>query len=339
MSRIIDITDLSVEFDLTRGNDRRVLRAVESVTLGIERGEILGIIGESGSGKTTLASAVLNLVQRPGKVTSGSIVYLGRDALEKPVDLRTMSSQALDAYRWTRISCVFQAAQNALNPILKLKDVFIETVLAHEPRRQKDEIIARAKLLLDSVRLNDYVLEYYPYQLSGGMKQRVLIALSLLLEPDIIILDEPTTALDVITQKYIMTILKEIHDAKGVTMVFLTHDIAIIGSLVDRMAVMYAGRIVEIGSKKDLFQHPKHPYTFGLLHAIPTLTDDLSNRRAIPGMPPDLLKLPPGCSFRTRCFLADSGSCTGEAHECSRMVDYGNGQMARCEHGGEVRES
>lgn len=338
MARIIDITDLSVEFDLSRGTERRVIRAVDNVSLGIERGEILGVIGESGSGKTTLASAVLNLVQHPGKVTGGKIVYLGRGEGEEAVDLRTLSSGVLDTYRWTRIACVFQAAQNALNPILKLKDVFTETVLAHDPKRPKEEIVRKAKALLDSVRLNDYVLEYYPYQLSGGMKQRVLIALSMLLDPDIIILDEPTTALDVITQKYIMTILKEIHDGKGVTMVFLTHDIAIIGSLVDRMAVMYAGRIVEIGRKEDLFRNPRHPYTFGLLHAIPTLTDDLSNRRAIPGMPPDLLKLPPGCSFRERCFLASSGRCSGEAHECARMVDHGNGQHARCEHGGEVAE-
>lgn len=339
MNRIIDIDDLSVEFDLTRGRERRVIRAVHQVSLGIERGEILGVIGESGSGKTTLASAVLNLVQKPGRITGGRVLYHGRDESAPPVDLRTLPPAELDAYRWTRIACVFQAAQNALNPILKLRDVFLETVLAHDPKRPKEEILQRARRLLDSVRLNDYVLDYYPYQLSGGMKQRVLIALSLLLEPDIIILDEPTTALDVITQKYIMTILQEIHDAQGVTMVFLTHDIAIIGAMVDRMAVMYAGKIVEIGGREALFRNPRHPYTYGLLHAIPTLTDDLSSRRAIPGMPPDLLKLPPGCAFRERCFLAMAGRCTGEAFECDRMVEYGDGQSARCEHGREVLDA
>jgi peptide/nickel transport system ATP-binding protein len=337
MDIIIDIKDLSVEFDLSQGRGRKGIRAVNSVSFGIRRGEILGIIGESGSGKTTLASAMLNLVQRPGKILGGSIVYQAPG--EKPVDLRGLSPATLDQYRWTRISCVFQAAQNALNPILKLKDVFLETVAAHDPARKKEDVLALSKSLLVSVRLPDYVLEYYPFQLSGGMKQRVLIALSLLLDPDIVILDEPTTALDVITQKYIMTILKEIHDERGVTMVFLTHDIAIIGSLVDRLAVMYAGKVVEIGSRDELFRQPRHPYTQGLLRAVPTLRGDFSNRRAIPGMPPDLLRLPPGCAFGERCFLKAAGRCSGEDHECSELVEYGNGHLARCLHGLEVGEA
>lgn len=298
--KILQLKNITVEFKLRNG----VLRAVDNASIDVYEGEILGIVGESGSGKSTLASTILNIVSTPGRISSGEVIYRGMDVLK-------MSDEELRCYRWQNVSMVFQAAQNSMNPVLKIKEQILETVFAHKDISER-EVMDKARKLLEYVRLDaEQVLNSYPHQLSGGMKQRTIIAMSLLLDPDIIILDEPTTALDVITQAYIMDILKTIHRDLGITMIFLTHDVSIIGKVADRIAVMYASNVVEIGSVEDAFYRSKHPYTNGLIHAAPSLIDDITCRRAIPGMPPNMMAPPSGCRFNPRCSLCRKKMCTG----------------------------
>jgi len=316
---VMQIEGVSVEFRLPR----RVLHAVDNVSLSVRRGEILGIVGESGSGKSTLSSTMLNYVSAPGHITSGRVLYDGRDVLQ-------MSEEDLRQYRWRDVATVFQAAQNSLNPVLRIREQFLDTAAAHD-EFPEDRVMTRARDLLRFVRLEpDQVLEAYPHQLSGGMKQRTIIALSLLLEPKVLVLDEPTTALDVITQAYVMNILRNVHDELQITMVFLTHDVCIMAKIADRIAVMYAGQIVELGSVYDVFYHPLHPYTRGLIQAAPSLVDDVSLRRAIPGSPPDLTDLPAGCRFAPRCSCCQSGECEGS--EQGALVEVEPGHFTICCH-------
>lgn len=288
---IIEFKEVTVDFKLQKG----VLRACNAINLGIREGEIIGLVGESGSGKTTLASTALNIVSRPGEISYGEILYQGNNILDLTLD-------DLNAYRWQEVAMIFQAAQNSMNPIMNIKEHFLETVAAHQKKMDEDKVLAKAKELLEFVRLNpERVLNSYPHQLSGGMKQRTIIALSLILDPKVLILDEPTTALDVITQSYIFEILKDIHKKMNITMIMSTHDVAIIGSMADRIAVMYAGEIVELGTVYDIFEDPKHPYTKGLIRATPSLTDDVTQRKAIKGNPPNLMDRSKGCQFAPRC--------------------------------------
>lgn len=321
---ILEIKNLSVDFIM----HDRTLRAVDNVSLTVKRGEIVGIIGESGSGKTTLVSGILNLIKAPGRIASGQVIYHPREG--KPIDMLKLSQEEFAKHRWTNLTSVFQAAQNVMNPSLKVKEHFIETAHAHKPEMTEEEILAKATKLLSQVRLEERVLDCYPHQLSGGMKQRTIIALSLILNPDIIFLDEPTTALDVITQWYIIEILKQIQREYGLTMVFSTHDVSIIGSVVDRLAVMYAGELVEFGPVLDLFKRPTHPYTAGLMHAIPSLRDDVSKRKAIPGHPPDLSNLPDACRFAARCAVHASGLCEGLREPTTQMYQSREEQFTRC---------
>lgn len=312
----MELKNITVEFMLRRGN----LRAVERASLTVKKGEIIGIVGESGSGKSTLASTILNIVSVPGKITEGEIIYKGRNILG-------FSREELNQYRWRDVAMVFQAAQNSMNPVIKVKEQIIETVAAHRSVPER-EVLDKARKLLEYVRLDaDQVLNSYPHQLSGGMKQRAIIAMSLLLDPDILILDEPTTALDVITQAYIMDILKKIHSELGITMIFLTHDVSIIGKIADRVGVMYAGQLVELGNVDDIFYDSLHPYTSGLIHAAPSLFDDIRKRRAIPGSPPNLINPPEGCRFNPRCTLTSAGVCIGEDLD---LFEVSEGHFTRC---------
>ncbi len=333
MEPIIELRNLSVDFQTNSGT----LRAVDNVTMTINRGEIVGIIGESGSGKTTLTSSILRTIRAPGRIAQGEVIYHCRDG--STVDLLKLTEKEYNSYRWADITTVFQAAQNVLNPTLRVKDHFIETALAHDPQMTKAQIMERAAELCRKVRLEERVLESFPHQLSGGMKQRVIIALSLLLNPELLILDEPTTALDVITQWYILDILKKIHEESGITMIFCTHDVAIIGSIVDRMAVMYAGQVVEYGKLEDVYLRSAHPYTRGLIHAVPSLRDDISKRAAIPGYPPNLLELEPGCRFAPRCFLKEQGLCDGVKGNLEEMIALEDSeQYTLCAHWKEVKD-
>jgi len=321
---ILEVRHLTVEYTV----HGRTIRACDDVSLTVNRGEIVGIIGESGSGKTTLTFGILNLIQPPGKITSGEVIYHPKDG--KPVDLRKLSPEEFARYRWTNLTTVFQAAQNVMNPSLRVKEHFLETAWAHDPKMSEEEILARARDLLSQVRLEDRVLDCYPHQLSGGMKQRTIIALSLILNPDIIFLDEPTTALDVITQWYILEILKRIQKEYGLTMIFSTHDVSIIGSIVDRLGVMYAGELVEYGPVLTMFKQPTHPYTAGLMSAVPSLRDDVTKRKAIPGHPPDLANLPDSCRFAPRCFAHAQGLCAGDRQATLQLYPSHPDQYTRC---------
>ncbi|MDK2991874.1 MAG: peptide/nickel transport system ATP-binding protein [Clostridiales bacterium] len=316
---ILQFKDVTVEFKLRRG----VLRAVDRVSFDVQRGEILGIVGESGSGKSTLASTVLNIVSAPGEISNGQIIYNGKDILK-------LSDEEVRKYRWSDVAMVFQAAQNSMNPVIRIKEQFLETAAAHNGDNiSENDVIYKARRLMEYVRLEaDQVLNSYPHQLSGGMKQRTIIAMSLLLDPKVLILDEPTTALDVITQAYIMDILRAIHADLGITMVFLTHDVSIMGKIADRMAVMYAGQVVELGTVDDVFYNSLHPYTKGLIHAAPSLTDDVSKRRPIPGSPPDLINPPEGCRFAPRCGFYNTGFCNGE--EQGKLIEAKPGHFTTC---------
>jgi peptide/nickel transport system ATP-binding protein len=318
---ILELRNISVEFKLKRG----VLRAVDDASLSVRKGEILGIVGESGSGKSTLASTILNIVSSPGVISGGQVLYNG-------IDVLGMSPRELRDFRWKHVAMVFQAAQNSMNPILKIKDLMLETAAAHAKGKvSESEVLKKAAKLLDYVRLDPKrVLESYPHQLSGGMKQRTIIALSLLLSPDMIILDEPTTALDVITQAYIMDILQQIHAELGITMIFLSHDVSVVGKVADRMAVMYAGNVVEVGQVEDIFYTPSHPYTEGLILAAPSLVDDVAYRRAIAGSPPDMMNPPAGCRFSPRCGHHKAGVCPGTVQEKLQRVRSASGHYATC---------
>ncbi|OOB79481.1 MAG: dipeptide/oligopeptide/nickel ABC transporter ATP-binding protein [Epulopiscium sp. Nuni2H_MBin001] len=321
---ILEIKNLCIEFQTPSG----ALRACDDVSMTIYRGDIVGIIGESGSGKSTMASGILQTIKPPGKIVGGEIYYYPLSG--EAVDLLKLDAGGYTKYRWSSIATVFQAAQNVLNPSLLVKEHFLETAWAHNPDLSEEEVMEKAKVILNQVRLEERVLTSYPHQLSGGMKQRTIIALSLILEPDIIILDEPTTALDVITQWYIIDILKKIHHERGITMIFLTHDVSIIGSVVDRIGVMYAGQLVEYGKVEEVFKSPKHPYTYGLMNAIPSLKDDVSKRKAIPGYPPNMLQLPAICRFSPRCQVHLDGNCEGSKELTDVMYETKTGQLSRC---------
>lgn len=324
MKPLIEVKNLTIEFFLKNGK----LKACDNVSFTIYKNEVVGIIGESGSGKSTLASGILNLVQAPGKITSGEVYYY--DENENKINLLNLSVNEFNEYRWKEIATVFQAAQNALNPVLKIKEHFIETVLAHSSNEKAESILKKAEEALKCVRLDKSVLEYYPHQLSGGMKQRVLIALSLILDPKIILLDEPTTALDVITQWYILDILNDIHKRLGVTLIFLTHDISVISGVIDRIVVMYAGELVEYGEVDDVLEEPSHPYTKGLLNAIPTLSDDVTQRKAIPGNPPNLIQDFKECKFSPRCSIFLEGKCEANREKTKHLYFVNETKCTRC---------
>lgn len=322
---IIEIRDLVVKFPLYIGT----IYAVNKVDLDIPRGSIMALVGESGCGKSTIASALLNMVSNPGVIDKGShIWYDGKDVL-------AMDSREVRKYRWSEVAMVFQAAQSCLNPAYTIGDQIIETYREHGDDRSRDTLLEEAKTYLAYVRLDgDRVLNAYPHELSGGMKQRVMIAFSLLLKPKVIILDEPTTALDVITQDYIFDILQRIHDELDVTMILLTHDIAVVAKVATRMAVMYAGKVIEQGNIFDIFSRPAHEYTRQLIASAPSLLDDVNDRRSITGTPPDLLKLPEGCYFSPRCEM-----CTERClKERPLPEEIGNERAVSCFRWREVME-
>jgi peptide/nickel transport system ATP-binding protein len=288
---ILAVRDLVVEYHTEKG----YVRAVDGVSLDVAAGEILGLVGESGCGKTTLGNALLRLINPPHRIREGRIVFGGVG------DVVALSGRQLDHYRWERISYVFQSAQNALNPLLTVEDqarIVMQSHVAVTAERAR----ARLKELLNLVNLEPRrVLKAFPHELSGGMKQRVGIAMALLLQPAVVVLDEPTTALDVISQAMVLDILKQVHQELGTTMIFITHDMSVIAELCDRVAVMYAGRLVELGGVNDIFYAPAHPYARGLLGAVPSLEGDPMSLMAIPGQPPDLREVPRGCRYAPRC--------------------------------------
>jgi oligopeptide/dipeptide ABC transporter ATP-binding protein len=301
MSPILDISDLSVAYR-TPGGD---VRAVEQVNLTLNAGEVVGLCGESGSGKSTLAYGATRLLRPPAVVTSGSVRYSGRRVTSggDPVDLLAMSHHELRAMRWREIAIVFQSAMNALNPVLRIQDQLLDAVTAHL-RLGRGEAKDKVATLLDLVGIPRNRLRAYPHELSGGMRQRVMIAMALAADPEVVIMDEPTTALDVVVQRDILAQIVELKERLDFAILFITHDLSLLLELADRIAVMYAGRLLETGSSKDLIREPAHPYTRGLLNSFPSIRGSRRDLTGIPGSPPDLREPLPGCPFVPRCDYA-----------------------------------
>jgi len=301
MSPILDISDLSVVYR-TPGGD---VRAVERVNLTLSPGEVVGLCGESGSGKSTLAYGATRLLRPPALVTSGSVRYSGRRITSggHPVDLLAMSHKELHEMRWREIAIVFQSAMNALNPVLRVQDQLLDAIKANL-RLPRGEARDKAASLLDLVGIPRNRLRSYPHELSGGMRQRVMIAMALAADPEVVIMDEPTTALDVVVQRDILAQIVELKERLDFAILFITHDLSLLLELADRIAVMYAGRLLETGSAQAIMREPAHPYTRGLLNSFPSLRGSRRELAGIPGSPPDLRDPLPGCPFIPRCTHA-----------------------------------
>ncbi|GAA4922726.1 peptide/nickel transport system ATP-binding protein [Stackebrandtia albiflava] len=300
---ILSVRDLEISYRTGAG---RTVAAVRGVDFDLYPQQSLALVGESGCGKTTLGLGLLRLLPKLGRVTGGEIAYRGRDGATR--DVLAMQGRELRQWRWSEVAMVFQGAMNAFNPVLRISEHFADTIRAHRvdgPRPSRKAVHERAAAALEAVRLEPArVLPSYPHELSGGMKQRVLIALALLLEPQILVLDEPTTALDLLTQRSIVNMLHELRERFGFAMIFVSHDLPLASELADRVATMYAGRIIESGTVHDVFTTPRHPYSVGLIKAVPPVRAGAAEPASIPGSPPDLAHLPQGCTFRARCPYA-----------------------------------
>jgi peptide/nickel transport system ATP-binding protein len=314
---VLDVRHVSVEYAADSG----AVHAVEDVSFALERGQILGLAGESGSGKSTLAYAIARLIKPPAKVTGGQVLYHPKPGmlasvadglavegvdvdLGETVDLLKLTPAQLRAFRWRTLSFVFQSAMNALNPVLSIRAQIVDVLRAHHPQMNKRERDDRAYELVRLVGIAPDRLNSFPHELSGGMRQRAVIAIALALNPEVIILDEPTTALDVVVQREILGELMGLRDEFGFSVIFITHDLSLLLEIADRVAIMYAGRVVEMADGASIYRHARHPYTYGLLHSFPSLRGPHKTMTGIPGSPPDLRTLPPGCAFHPRCAHA-----------------------------------
>jgi peptide/nickel transport system ATP-binding protein len=293
---VLDIKDLSVVYRTPAGD----VRATSDVNLSLERGEVVGLAGESGSGKSTLAYGATRLLRPPALITGGSVIYNGRRGDGGPADILAMDTRGLHRIRWHDIAIVFQSAMNALNPVLRVRDQLTDVIRAHL-RVSRGEATERAGKLLDLVGIPRTRLRSYPHELSGGMRQRVMIAMALAVDPEIVIMDEPTTALDVVVQRDILAQVAELREELGFAMLFITHDMSLLLELADRIAVMYAGQLLEVGTAAEIKSESAHPYTQGLLTSFPSLRGARRELSGIPGSPPDLRNPPPGCPFAPRC--------------------------------------
>jgi peptide/nickel transport system ATP-binding protein len=313
---LLDVRGLDTWFFTKAG----IVKAVNDVSFSVGRGEVLGLVGESGSGKSMTGYSIMGLVDPPGRVVGGRIMFKGRDLL-------AMSAEGMRQLRGNRIAMIFQDPMMTLNPVLRIDVQMIEAILAHE-RVSRAAALDRSREALTKVGIPspESRLRAYPHQFSGGMRQRVAIAIALLNRPDLVIADEPTTALDVTIQGQILFEMQKLTRDTGAALIWITHDLSVIAGLADRVCVMYAGRIVEQGTTMDVLATPRHPYTRGLLDSVPGSAAPHQRLRQIPGMTPSLLELPPGCAFRTRCSRA--------AADCERdpeMRQLGSrDQSARC---------
>ncbi len=289
---ILSAEDVRLYYRTRRGT----VKAVDRVSFKLKRGETLAIVGESGSGKSSLSRAIIRLLPRNVYAYDGKIFLNGTDIM------KLSKEEFRKQVRWRKISMVFQGALNSLNPVIKVGDQIAEPLILHM-RMDKNEASKKARNSLKQVGIDETFADRYPFELSGGMRQRVVIAMALITNPDIVILDEPTSALDVITQANIMNMLKILKKEKSLTYIIITHDIALASELADRVATMYAGQIVEIASAEEFYSNPKHPYTQKLMKSVPTLRGD-KELESIPGSPPNLINPPNGCRFHPRCEYA-----------------------------------
>jgi peptide/nickel transport system ATP-binding protein len=310
---ILEVSGLSVDYVVSRGD----VRAVDDVSFTVDRGEFLAIVGESGCGKSTLLFAVAQLLAPPAEIATGSVTFKGNN-------LVGLTDKQLSAIRWRDMSVVMQSAMNALNPVKSIGAQFKDALQAHG-RPTREEIATRSADVLRMVGIDPVHLGSYPHQLSGGMRQRSMIAMAMLFTPDLIIMDEPTSALDVVAQRALMVQIKELQQDLGFAVIFVTHDMSLVSHFSDRLMVMYAGQVNELGSTRDTFDKPRHPYTKGLLEAFPSIRGPKVPLRGIPGNPPDLAMLPTGCRFHPRCPVAFE-ACPETSPELYPV----NGSVVRC---------
>ena len=302
---VLEVKNLCVDYYAEGGT----VHAVTDVSFTLHRAEILGLAGESGCGKSTLAYAVTRLLSPLAEVTGGEVIFhrLGNPSGSVPpesVDILALSPHELREFRWNEMAIVFQSAMNSLNPVMTVGMQIDDVLRTHRSVMSAAERHTRAVELLRLVGIAPDRLKSYPHELSGGMRQRAGIAIALALSPDIVIMDEPTTALDVVVQREILGELLGLRDQFGFSVIFITHDLSLLLELAGSIAIMYAGRIVEQGSSRTLYEHPRHPYSYGLIHAFPPLRGPRRRAIGIPGSPPDLRAVPPGCAFHPRCPLA-----------------------------------
>jgi len=302
---IMRVRNASVTFDMDRGESR----VLDSVDMDIQRNEIIGVVGESGSGKSMFASALLDAIVDPGVLT-GDITYYPGDGQGEGTDVLGLSKQELKEYRWEEVSMVFQGAMSSFNPVRKIETHFIETLTAHD--ENVEDGLKRAREILSDLYLDpDRVLNSYPHELSGGMTQRALIALSLVLEPEVLVMDEPTAALDLLMQRSIISLIRDLKERYDLTIVFITHDLPLVADIADRIGVLYAFEFTEIGPTDEILEDAKHPYTRLLLKSTPNLGSPIEDMRPVEGSAPDPVNVPEGCSFHPRCPLADE-QCVAE---------------------------
>jgi peptide/nickel transport system ATP-binding protein len=288
---LLEVKDLRVEYLSPKGP----VRAVDGVSFSIGSGEVLGLAGESGSGKSTIAHALLRVLRPPALITGGEVHFKGKDVL-------SLAEHELEEFRWQDISMVFQSAMNSLNPVMRIGDQIGDVLVKHK-KISKREARLRAGELLDIVNIDKKRLDSYPHELSGGMRQRAVIAMALALNPPMMIMDEPTTALDVVVQKEIMQQIEELKEKMGFSILFITHDMSLMVEFSNRIAIMYAGEIVEMAAAREIFENPLHPYTRGLISSFPPLVGPKRKMTGIPGAPPNMAEPPTGCRFHPRCTM------------------------------------
>ena len=317
MPHLLEVKDLEVKFALRFGD----LTAINGVSFALDKGERLGIVGESGAGKSVTGFAIINLLSKPGYISAGKILF-------EQQEINQLAEEEMRKIRGNRISMIFQDPMMTLNPVLTVRTQMVETVLAHQNVTKAQAIqIALEKLRKVHIPSPEKRLHQYPHEFSGGMRQRIVVAIALLTNPALIIADEPTTALDVTIQAEIMDLLQELCESDNMGLILITHDLAVVSQVTERIAVMYAGIIVEIGSTEAVINNPAHPYTRGLIKALPGSLQPGSRLNQIPGMMPTLTDIPPGCAFHPRCDISDA-ICEKEVPKLLNKLDFKS--MAAC---------
>ena len=306
---LLEIRDLQVQYPVRTGT----IRGVDHVDLDVYQGETLGLVGESACGKSTMGRAIMRLVSEPGEIVGGQILFRGEDLM-----LRKESEMA--QIRGKNISMIFQDPMTSLNPLQRIDHHFIETIRTHETEINRAEALERTALMFDRLGIQRECLVCYPHQLSGGMRQRVMIGLALILNSELVVADEPTTSLDVIVEAQILDLIKELEQAYRMTLILISHNLGTVAELADRIAVMYAGKLVEVAPALELFDKPLHPYTQGLLASVPNIRLEDEDLRTMPGAPPDLIRPPVGCRFHPRCPVM-MGRCSQEEPVYHRVRD------------------
>ena len=316
-NKLLEVKDLKVSFFTPAGE----VKAVGGISYDLDYGEVMGVVGESGSGKSQEAYSIMGLLQSPGKVIGGSITFEGKDVL-------SFSKDEMTAFRGNKVAMIFQNPMTCLNPVYTIGNQLVEALRAHDKKISAEEAQKRAMEMMELVGINNVEkrMKQYPHEFSGGMRQRVMIAMGLICHPQLLIADEPTTALDVTIQEQILKLMKKLVKEHNTSLMLITHDLAVVSQMVDKINVMYCGKLVETGKTEDIIYHNAHPYTEGLLNSIPKLYEDRDRLDYIPGMVPNMFELPEGCYFAPRCKYCQE-ICR---HEKPQMQEVGPGHMAAC---------